>query len=138
MIRLTIQREGCHEYLGGLRYDVAEDGREKGNYVGIADAGPKERTSDGDREPSQVSRTGLDALFLPASVAVIGATERHGAVGRTVLTIFLQPLQGGVSGPDQLADPLLLADGPAVGQPSQLQRNFRMPTSGSQRVLLVR
>jgi acetyltransferase len=91
VIRLTIQREECHEYLGGLRYDVAEDGREKGNYVGIADAGPKQRTSDGDREPSQVSRTGLDALFLPASVAVIGATERHGAVGGTVLDNLLHP-----------------------------------------------
>jgi acyl-CoA synthetase (NDP forming) len=30
-------------------------------------------------------RTGLDALFLPDSVAVIGATERTGAVGRTIL-----------------------------------------------------
>ena len=31
------------------------------------------------------SKTGLDALFLPASVALIGATERPGTVGRTVL-----------------------------------------------------
>ena len=38
-----------------------------------------------------VSRTGLDALFLPASVAVIGATERPGTVGRTVLEKLLHP-----------------------------------------------
>ncbi len=31
------------------------------------------------------SKTGLDALFLPDSVALIGATERPGTVGRTVL-----------------------------------------------------
>jgi len=30
-------------------------------------------------------RAGLDALFLPESVAVIGATERQGTVGQTVL-----------------------------------------------------
>jgi acetyltransferase len=36
-------------------------------------------------------RTGLDALFLPDSVAVIGATERPGTVGRTVLENLLHP-----------------------------------------------
>jgi acetyltransferase len=36
-------------------------------------------------------RTGLDALFLPESVAVIGATERTGTVGRTVLDNLLHP-----------------------------------------------
>jgi len=36
-------------------------------------------------------RTGLDALFLPDSVAVIGATERTGSVGRTVLENLLHP-----------------------------------------------
>ncbi len=36
-------------------------------------------------------RTGLDALFLPDSVAVIGATERTGTVGRTVLENLLHP-----------------------------------------------
>ena len=38
-----------------------------------------------------VSRTGLDALFLPTSVAVIGATERPGTVGRTVLENLRHP-----------------------------------------------
>jgi len=31
------------------------------------------------------ARAGLETLFAPKSVAVIGATERHGTVGRTVL-----------------------------------------------------
>ena len=39
----------------------------------------------------KVSRTGLDAMFLPDSVAVIGATERPGTVGRTVLENLLHP-----------------------------------------------
>lgn len=43
------------------------------------------------KEANQVSRTGLDALFLPDSVAVIGATERPGTVGRTVLENLLHP-----------------------------------------------
>src|ERR1700687_5541574 len=34
-------------------------------------------------------RTGLDALFLPDSVAVVGATERTGTVGRTILENML-------------------------------------------------
>ena len=32
------------------------------------------------------ARSGLDALFVPDFVAVIGATERPGTVGRTVLS----------------------------------------------------
>ena len=39
----------------------------------------------------QEIRTGLDALFLPDSVAVIGATERTGTVGRTILENLLHP-----------------------------------------------
>jgi acetyltransferase len=35
--------------------------------------------------------TGLDALFLPASVSVIGATERPGTVGQSVLKNLLHP-----------------------------------------------
>jgi acetyltransferase len=42
-------------------------------------------------ETRQMSRTGFDALFLPDSVAVIGATERPGTVGRTVLENLLHP-----------------------------------------------
>ncbi len=37
------------------------------------------------------TRTGLDAMFQPESVAVIGATERPGTVGRTVLENLLHP-----------------------------------------------
>ena len=40
---------------------------------------------------SIVERYGLDALFDPRSVAVIGATERPGTVGRTVLQNLLAP-----------------------------------------------
>ena len=36
------------------------------------------------------TRSGLDALFVPDSVAVIGATERPGTVGRTVLTNLIE------------------------------------------------
>jgi hypothetical protein len=39
----------------------------------------------------QQIRTGLDALFLPDPVAVIGATERAGTVGRTILENLLHP-----------------------------------------------
>lgn len=39
----------------------------------------------------------LDAIFTPASVAVIGATERPGSVGRTVLwNLISSPFGGGV------------------------------------------
>jgi acetyltransferase len=37
------------------------------------------------------SKTGLDALFQPDSVAIIGATERAGTVGRTVLENLQHP-----------------------------------------------
>ena len=40
---------------------------------------------------SEAVRVGLDALFLPDSVAVIGATERPGTVGRTVLENLRHP-----------------------------------------------
>jgi acetyltransferase len=36
------------------------------------------------------ARSGLDALFVPESVAVIGATERPGTVGRTVLSNLIE------------------------------------------------
>ncbi len=48
----------------------------------------KERTRMSQR-PSK--KRGLDALFNPDSVAVIGATERAGTVGRTVLHNLLNP-----------------------------------------------
>ena len=36
------------------------------------------------------AKSGLDALFVPDSVAVIGATERPGTVGRTVLSNLME------------------------------------------------
>ena len=43
------------------------------------------------KKRTRSSRTGLDALFLPDSVAVIGATERPGTVGRTVVENLRHP-----------------------------------------------
>ena len=40
------------------------------------------------------ARSGLDGLFVPDSVAVIGATERPGTVGRTVLSNSLKVVFG--------------------------------------------
>jgi len=42
-------------------------------------------------DPKHSSKTGLDALFLPNSVALIGATERSGTVGRTLLDNLRHP-----------------------------------------------
>src|SRR5580698_3936409 len=36
------------------------------------------------------AKSGLDALFIPDSVAVIGATERPGTVGSTVLSNLIE------------------------------------------------
>ena len=41
------------------------------------------------------SRAGLDAIFAPQRVAVIGATERPGAVGRTILWNLISNPFGG-------------------------------------------
>lgn len=57
----------------------------------IADAQAGQKISGERKETKQVSRTGLDALFLPNSVAVIGASERRSTVGRTVLENLLHP-----------------------------------------------
>ncbi len=40
-------------------------------------------------QPASPPKYGLDAMFTPASVAVIGATDRPGTVGRTVLENLL-------------------------------------------------
>ena len=42
-------------------------------------------------KPERFDKHGLDALFTPETVAVIGATDRAGSVGRTVLTNLLNP-----------------------------------------------
>jgi acetyltransferase len=48
-----------------------------------------------EEKPMSTERYGLDAMFAPASVAVIGASSRPGTVGRTVLENLLQ---GGFQG----------------------------------------
>ena len=50
------------------------------------------RADHGTVVPFLVSRrsSGLDALFQPGSVALIGATDREGTVGRTILTNLLR------------------------------------------------
>ncbi len=59
--------------------------------MNIVTAGPGNKVSSVRDETIPVSRTGLDALFLPTSVAVVGATERPGTVGRTVLENLRHP-----------------------------------------------
>ena len=54
-----------------------------------------------EQAPNEKKRTtpekyGLDAMFAPSSVAVIGATDRPGTVGRTVLENLLHGFQGKV------------------------------------------
>jgi len=44
-----------------------------------------------DRSQKHVEKPSLEALFTPETVAVIGATDRLGAVGRTVLQNLLDP-----------------------------------------------
>src|SRR6204780_4285288 len=43
-----------------------------------------------EEQPTSPSKYGLDAMFSPGSVAVIGATDRPGTVGRTVLENLLR------------------------------------------------
>src|SRR5215471_15354376 len=52
---------------------------------------PPQTTSAADERLSR----GLDAIFAPRSVAVIGATESAGSVGRTVLSNLLKSPFGG-------------------------------------------
>ncbi|MGA9979054.1 MAG: CoA-binding protein, partial [Candidatus Sulfotelmatobacter sp.] len=49
-----------------------------------------------ERKRTTAAKYGLDAMFAPSSVAVIGATDRLGAVGRTVLENLLRGFQGKV------------------------------------------
>ena len=42
-----------------------------------------------EKKPTTPEKYGLDAMFTPSSVAVIGATDRPGTVGRTVLENLL-------------------------------------------------
>jgi len=57
--------------------------------------GPLGRPINEDDKQTTTERYGLDAMFAPASVAVIGASSRPGTVGRTVLENLLQ---GGFQG----------------------------------------
>jgi acetyltransferase len=45
----------------------------------------------GDRSQKRVEKQSLEALFTPETVALIGATDRLGTVGRTVLQNLLDP-----------------------------------------------
>jgi len=49
-----------------------------------------------EKKPATPSRLSLDAMFAPNSVAVIGATDRPGTVGRTVLENLLRGFKGKV------------------------------------------
>jgi len=48
------------------------------------------------KQQTMPDKLALDAMFTPASVAVIGATDRPGTVGRTVLENLLNGFQGAV------------------------------------------
>jgi predicted CoA-binding protein len=50
----------------------------------------KQSRTAAEKPPESGARSGLDALFVPDSVAVIGATERPGTVGRTVLSNLIE------------------------------------------------
>ena len=57
----------------------------------ISDQAPSTAKQDSPNPPSSQERSSLDSLFVPGSVAVIGATDRPGTVGRTVLHNLLRP-----------------------------------------------
>jgi acetyltransferase len=56
---------------------------------------PELPTSDPAHDILRLNRLALDALFAPTSVAVIGATERAGSVGRTILWNLISNPFGG-------------------------------------------
>ena len=49
-----------------------------------------------EKRDATAEKYGLDAMFSPRSVVVIGATDRPGTVGRTVLENLLHAFQGPV------------------------------------------
>src|SRR6202023_4223870 len=51
---------------------------------------PEQTQTAAEQSANAGARSGLDALFVPDSVAVIGATERPGTVGRTVLSNLIE------------------------------------------------
>jgi len=62
--------------------------------VGLTEAELVEQTNEKKRTTPE--KYGLDAMFAPSSVAIIGATDRPGTVGRTVLENLLHGFQGAV------------------------------------------
>ncbi len=61
----------------------------------VAEPFQKSRVPDKASDVLRASRHPLDPLFRPASVAVIGATEKQGSVGRTVLWNLISSPFGG-------------------------------------------
>ena len=61
----------------------------------ISDLNQSSLSSPETRDDSDVTRRDLDVFFQPKSVAVIGATEREGHVGRTVLWNLISSPFGG-------------------------------------------
>ncbi|MCJ7712559.1 MAG: CoA-binding protein, partial [Chloroflexi bacterium] len=53
-------------------------------------------------------REPLDAIFHPRSIAVVGATEKEGSVGRTILWNLLSSPFGGVVYPVNPTRPAIL------------------------------
>lgn len=59
-------------------------------------------------DPERAGRNPLDAIFAPKSVAVIGATERAGSVGRTILWNLISTPFGGTVYPVNPTRPSIL------------------------------
>lgn len=59
-------------------------------------------------DPAQLGRQALDAIFNPRAVAVIGATEKAGSVGRTVLWNLISSPFGGTVYPINPQRPSIL------------------------------
>src|ERR687886_1154703 len=56
---------------------------------------PKPPTADPAHDVLRYERQALDAIFRPGTVAVIGATERVGSVGRTLMRNLISSPFGG-------------------------------------------
>ena len=87
-------------------------------------SGPPDKASD----VLRASRNPLDAFFEPRSVAVIGATEKAGSVGRTVLWNLISSPFGGTVYPVNPKRDTSLACAPTRPSPTRV-RSSSSPSS---------
>ena len=91
----------------------------------VTQAPPPALAPDPSSDVLHVSRHPLDALFHPRSIAVIGATEKVGSVGRTILWNLLSSPFGGTVYPVNPTRPAILGvkaypSVAAIGEPVDL------------------